>query len=741
MKGRADISQPAKTALATSASPALVQDDPLGSLNEAQREAVTTTEGYVRVVAGAGTGKTRTIACRFAYLVNDLGILPGNILCVTFTNKAASEMRARIRRMIGDASAGCINTFHGLCASILREDGHALGYPKRFLVLDNADIDAMLQAVYEERGFTARDMTFAQARDTIEVMKLSEHPRYHDDLVGMPSESLHAKSLAAESVREAIFYGYLYRQKKCFGLDYNDLIVLVLRIFATDPAIRLKWQRRLEYVMVDEFQDIDGLQHRLMEALTAYHGNLFVVGDPDQTIYSWRGADVRYLLDFDKRFPRVRTIMMLDNYRSSQRVIAAANALIGMNRDRISKDLVPTRSLAGAAVWHHARSANDEAAWIVDGVRALHRAGVAYRSIAILYRAHHASRCIEDALTAAEVPHTVASGAPFFERREVKDALSYLRLLAFKDDLSFERVVNVPKRNLGRRRMAYVRDEAARRGCSLYEALRESLDADVFKGTQARQLVSLVERLSDGLAARPASDVLSSVLEESGYERMLRTEGAQDRLDNLAELKQSLCEFEASCGEEFPLEDYLARAALLSSADAAGFGADKVKLMTVHAAKGLEFDHVFLCSFSEGVLPSRKVRTRAGMEEERRLAFVAMTRARDGLYLTEAEGRGIEGGPRYPSRFLLDIGEGLLACSDVPEELLADARTAYALSDRWIADLERDAAFGLGERVRHPAFGIGTVDAVDEAKRAYVVRFDGLDTPRAISFRAKLSRA
>ena len=711
-------------------------------LNAAQREAVTTTEGHVRVIAGAGTGKTRALTERFAYLVNELGIMPGNILCATFTNKAAGEMRRRIRRLTGDNDTGYINTFHGFCVSVLQEDAHALQYPKSFLVLDNADIDAMLQVVYEERGLTLRDMTFSKARDMIEIVKLKERPGYYRDMLAMPLEDLRRKYLDAEAAKDIIFYGYLYQEKKCFGLDYNDLIVFVLYLFEQNPAIRSKWQRRLEYVMVDEFQDIDGLQHELMEVLAGYHKNLFVVGDPDQTIYTWRGADVRYLLDFDKRFPGTHTVMMLENYRSAPRVVAVANSLIEKNRERMPKRLVAVRSTHGPTVWHHAKSAADEAAWIAQGALALHGEGVAYRDMAVLYRAHYASRPVEEALLRAEVPHVVHSGVPFFGRREIKDALSYLRLVAYRDDLDFARVANVPKRNLGQRRMAFLRQQADERGCSLYEALALAADDDLFKRTKARQLLDLIERFRASCEGRPVSEVLAAVLSESGYERMLRTEGSQERLDNLAELKQSVYEFESTCGEEVTLEHYLSHVALLTNADAMDDAQDKVRLMTVHAAKGLEFRHVFLCSMSEGVLPSRKTSTPQGMEEERRLAFVAMTRARDGLYLTEAEGRSHEGAPRYPSRFLLDIDPAALEFSDKPSgPQMADARAAYALTDRWIADLVRDARFAGGDRVVHAVFGIGRVAAVDTGKRAYEVEFDDMDTPRTISFKAKLEQA
>lgn len=711
-------------------------------LNAAQLEAVTTTEGYVRVIAGAGTGKTRTLTERFAYLVNELGILPGNILCVTFTNKAANEMRNRIKRLTGGNDTGYINTFHGFCVSVLREDGHEIQYPKSFLVLDNGDIDAMLQILYEERGLTLRNMTFSQARDMIEMQKLVERPEYYRDMLSLSLEELYKKYWAATKPHDIIFYGYLYQEKKCFGVDYNDLLVFVLYIFARNPEIRLKWQQRLEYIMVDEFQDIDAIQYQLMEVLAAYHKNLFVVGDPDQTIYTWRGANVRYLLDFDERFQGTHTVMMLENYRSVPQVLDVANSLIAKNKERIPKDLVAVRKDHGPTVWRHAKSSAEEAQWIAQGVQSLHKAGVPYRAIAVLYRAHYASRSIEEAFLKARIPHTIYSGVPFFGRKEVKDALSYLRMIAYQDDLSFARVVNVPKRNMGKRRMTFLREEAENRDCSLYEALQLTIENEIFKGTKAKEFVALVEEFRHSYEGRPVSEVLSALLNESGYEKTLRTEGGQERLDNLAELKQSIYEFETTCGEEVTLEQYLSQIALLSNLDAFDDAQDKVRLMTIHSAKGLEFPHVFLCSMSEGILPSRKTMTFEAMEEERRLAFVALTRARDGLYLTEAEGTGHENMPRYPSRFLLEIDPATLEFSNPPTEVqMQQARSAYGFTDKWIADMSAAPEFSVGDRVVHSVFGKGEIQDIDREKRAYVIQFDSLPTARALSFRVKLERA
>ncbi|MBR1496366.1 MAG: UvrD-helicase domain-containing protein [Oscillospiraceae bacterium] len=712
----------------------------LEGLNAAQRRAVTTTEGFVRVVAGAGSGKTRALSTRFAYLVNELGIPPGNILCVTFTNKAAEEMRQRIHRLTGDNDTGYICTFHSFCVSVLQEDGHAIGYPRSFLVLDNADIDDMLRVIYEERGLSLRDMSFRDARDMFEIEKLLKRPEYYLDLVNLSLEGLHEKYASAAGTKDTLFYGYLYQQKKCFGLDYNDLLTLTLYIFREYPAIRQKWQERLEYMMIDEFQDIDAPQYELMEVLCAFHKNLFVVGDPDQTIYTWRGANIRYLLDFDKKFPGTKTVMMMENYRSTPQIIHAANSLISRNKTRMEKDLIPTLPDGPSVLCHHAETAAREAEWIAEQIKALAGAGVAARDIAVLYRAHYLTREVEDALRRADIPYALYSGVPFYSRAEVKDALSYLRMAVYRDDLSFRRVANTPKRNLGRRRMRFLEDYAAKNGVNLYESLRLTLDDAAFKGTKAAGFVELVERFSAAVSnGRPASELLGALLDRSGYEQMLRTEGSRERLDNLAELKQSVYDYETNCGEEATPEHYLAHVALFTSGDEADRG-ERVKLMTVHAAKGLEFPYVFLCGLNEGVFPSRKVNSLQGMEEERRLAFVAMTRAEKRLFLSDAEGWSPEDrSPRYPSRFLLDIAPPLLEFTRRPKDsLIRAARDYIEVSTSYLPENLALRCFEPGQRVRHSVFGLGVVLRADPERGVHLVQFEGMSSPRSISFKAKL---
>lgn len=712
----------------------------LQGLNASQLEAVTSTEGFIRVIAGAGSGKTRALARRFAYLVNEIGILPGNILCVTFTNKSANEMRQRIHNLTGDNDTGYISTFHSFCVSVLQEDSHALQYPKSFLVLDNSDIDSMLKIIYEERGLTLRNMTFSKARDMIEIRKLIKEPKYYLDMLNMSLDTLRQKYLTATEPSDIIFYGYLYQEKKCFGLDYNDLIKFTLYIFEQNEAVKIKWQQRLEYIMIDEFQDIDELQYKLMSVLCGYHKNLFIVGDPDQTIYTWRGANVRYLLDFDKIFPSVKTIMMMQNYRSTPQIVSVVNDLIDKNKFRIKKNLMPTIADGMKVICHHADTSEREAMWIAEQIQALHGEGTSYREITVLYRAHYITRIVEEVFLREKIPYAIYSGVQFFNRMEIKDALAYLRLIAYKDDLAFLRVVNVPKRNLGERRIKFLQEYAVKHQCSLYISLETNLDNEIFKGTKAAQFVALIENFAANYAERQISELLAAILNESGYEKMLRTEGSQERLDNLAELKQSVYEYETSCGEESTLEHYLSHVALFTNNDAAD-NSDKVKLMTVHSAKGLEFPYVFLCAMNEGVFPSKKTDTIQKMEEERRLAFVAMTRAQKGLYLSEAEGRNFDGSPRYPSRFLLDIEPALLDYTQKPQEgLIRETKDYLVINERYLDDEENQLSLAVGQRVKHNIFGSGTVVDVDLIKAAHLVKFDNIDTPRSISFRAKLEK-
>ncbi|MFR5422174.1 MAG: ATP-dependent helicase [Oscillospiraceae bacterium] len=520
-------------------------------------------------------------------------------------------------------------------------------------------------------------------------------------------------------------------------MDYNDLLKFTLYIFEQDADIRLKWQQRLEYIMVDEFQDIDEPQYTLMQVLCGYHHNLFVVGDPDQTIYTWRGANIRYLLDFDQVFPGTRTILMMENYRSTPQILSVANSLIAKNTDRMEKSLLPTLPDGAPVRLHHARSAADEAAWMAAQMQALHDGGTPYRDMTVLYRAHYLTRTVEEVLQREKIPYTIYSGVQFFGRAEIKDALSYLRMIACQDDLSFLRIVNQPKRNIGERRRRLLQEQAAQEGCSAVHGPAPQCRHGALRG-RVRHASSRSSMPFRPTAPAGPFEVLSAILHESGYEAMSARRAVRSGW-TIFELNESVYEYETTCGEECTLEHYLAHVALFTNADA-GDSSDRVKLMTVHTAKGLEFPHVFLCAMNEGLFPSKKIRTLPAMEEERRLAFVAMTRAEQGLYLSEAAGRNFDGTDRYPSRFLLDIAPGLLEQSGERDDMLLDnARSYIAISERTLRGSADAAAFRPGQRVRHSILGTGTMLELDEAKQAWLIRFDGLPTPRRISFRARLT--
>ena len=709
--------------------------DVLKDLNEEQLQAVTSTEGYIRVIAGAGSGKTRALTHRFAYLVNEIGISPGNILCVTFTNKAAAEMRKRIHEMTRDTDTGYVCTFHSFCVTVLQEDSHAIGYPKSFMVLDNGDIDEMLRMIYEERNLSMKDMTFAKARDMFEIRKGVNEPHYYLYLIQNSTEQLYERYMSSTKLEDILFYGYLYQQKKCLGLDYNDLIFLTLHIFHEFPDIQLKWQKRLQYIMIDEFQDIDPPQYELMESLCSYHNNLFIVGDPDQTIYTWRGAKIGFLLNFDRRFDNVKTIMLMKNYRSTPEILNCANDLIDHNKNRMKKNLIPVLPSGRKPLFFHGRNPKEEAEWIVNKISELVRQEVAYRDITVLFRAHYLSRSLEEELIRKKVPYRITSGSQFFERKEIKDAICYLRMAVYQDDLSFTRTVNVPKRNVGARRMKMLKEYAESHHVTLYQALKENLDMDLFTGTKAKEYVDLIDYFSTHMDDSPVSKILTDMLDRSGYEKMLRTEGAQDRLDDLAELKQSIYEWETTVGEEVDMASYLRHIALFTNSDISD-QEDKVRLMTIHVSKGLEFPYVFICGMSEGIFPSSKVKSEDGMEEERRLAFVAMTRCEKGLYLSDGDQRKT-GDNLFVSRFVLDVDPAYVDyVKPMDEDAVRRNHEYIEKSEQTLLPDEEDFPLKAGDRVRHRVFGMGTVEKVDFQEEAVFVKFDTLTTVRALALSA-----
>lgn len=711
-------------------------DNFIDELNEQQKEAVTTTEGYVRIIAGAGTGKTKALTYRYAYLVDELGISTSNILCVTFTNKAAREMSKRIRQMIGDSDTGYICTFHGFCVKLLREDIHAINYPQNFVVMDSEDTEDILKTVYENAHIQSRTYTFDMARDHISAMKNEmQHIAY---LADISNDRLLADYEKASDIPEKVFLGYLYEQKKVYGLDYDDLITIALHILRTDAEKCHKWQERMMYVMVDEFQDVSGNQYALAEILSGYHRNLFIVGDPDQTIYTWRGARIEYILEFDKNHENTQTIFLDTNYRSTPDILAVSNSLIEKNRNRLPHRLVAVKPSEARPLYVHSRTTGDEAQWVTNEIKRLVEAGTKYSDIAVLYRSHFVSRSIEEAFIKTKIPYILYSGTEFYKRKEIKDVLAYLRMVAYADDLSFCRVINEPKRNFGKKRMSMLKSYCETHRCSLYSGLQDLLEEKTVKSTGASAFVDIIENFRKTYKEKSLSDLVMELMAATGYEAMLRQAGEQERLDNLAELKQSIDEYEKTSGEENTLEEYLQSIALYTNNDREK-DKDSVTMMTIHTAKGLEFPYVFVCGVNEGIFPSKHVDTEAMLEEERRMAYVACTRAERGLYISDAEGLNYDDSFRYPSRFIFNIDRDTIAyVNELPQRLVDDTKSYIAAKEAHI--YPPDTELKPGDRVKHKVFGEGTITGIRGDIGCYVIKFDKMATERNLKIGIALER-
>lgn len=711
-------------------------DDYLAALNERQLEAVTTTEGYVRIIAGAGTGKTKALTYRYVYLVNELGISTSNILCVTFTNKAAREMSKRIRQMIGDSDTAYICTFHGFCVKLLREDIHAINFPQNFVVMDGEDTEEILKTVYENAHIQSRTYTFDMARDHIAARKTHmDHIPYLEEL---GNERLLADYESATAVEDKVFLGYLYEQKKVYGLDYDDLITIALHILQTDETKRVKWQERMMYVMVDEFQDVSGNQYELAEILSGYHRNLFIVGDPDQTIYTWRGAKIEYILNFDVEHEDTKTVFLDVNYRSTPEILAVSNSLIEKNKKRLPNRLVANGDSGAKPLYIHSRTTGDEAQWMTAEIQKLISTGNSYSDIAVLYRSHFVSRSIEEVFIRSKIPYTLYSGVEFYKRKEIKDVLAYLRMIVYSDDLSFRRVINEPKRNFGKKRMSLLKAYADSHRCSLYNALLDLLEEKSVKTTGATAFVDIIEGFKKTYKEKKLTDLVTEILEQTGYEVMLRQSGEQERLDNLAELKQSIDEFEKTSGEENTLEEYLQSIALYTNSDKEQ-DKETVKMMTIHTAKGLEFPYVFVCGVNEGIFPSKHVDTEDMLEEERRMAYVACTRAERGLYISDAEGLNYDDSFRYPSRFIFNIDRDAIDyVNELPQRLVDDTKSYIAANEARI--YPSDTELKPGDRVRHKVFGEGVITDIRGDIGCYVIKFDKVATERNLKIGTGLER-
>jgi DNA helicase II / ATP-dependent DNA helicase PcrA len=676
----------------------------LAELNPAQREAVLATEGPVLVVAGAGSGKTRVLTYRIAHLVAACGVKPHEILAITFTNKAAGEMKSRLEGVLGDvAHRMWVMTFHAACGRILRREAPRLAYKSNFTIYDQADQVRVVKAIVEEEGWDPKRFVPRGIHAQISNAK--------NQLVG-PDEYANRVGSFYEQTVAAVYDRYQRRLHASNAMDFDDLIMQTVEILERFPEAREKWQKAFRYVLVDEYQDTNHAQYRLLQLLAGKHGNVFAVGDPDQSIYAFRGADIRNILEFERDFGGAQTIALEQNYRSTNAILRAANAVIAHNRERKPKNLFSELGEGDPVQVIEVEDEHAEARYVAAEIAGLVEHGLAGAEIAVFYRTNAQSRVLEDVLVRQEIPYQVIGGPRFYERAEVKDAVAYLQVIDNPfDGVSLARIANRPRRGIGDASIARIQAFADAQGISLFEAFGRADEAGVgaapLKAVQ--RFHTLMQSLMSGALERPVPELMEDVLERSGYLESLRAERtveAQGREENLMELVGVTREYQESAPEP-SLSEFLQQISLFSDQDALEDESSRVTLMTLHNAKGLEFRAVFLVGMEEGVFPHARSVEEQGVEEERRLAYVGLTRAQERLVLVHAASRSLWGGRDYrsPSRFLEELPEDEIE----RERLRPTSWSGYGAPRASLAPSGPAPSLSTGDSVRHSTLGEGVV--------------------------------
>ncbi len=702
----------------------------LADLNPPQREAVRHREGPLLVIAGAGSGKTRVLTHRIAYLLATGAARPGEILAITFTNKAASEMRERVEALVGRATrAMWVTTFHSSCARMLRADAERLGYSRSFTIYDESDSLRMLKRCLNELGVDPKRFPPRAIRAQISGAK--------NKLVDAAAYAESQGSVFEEVVAE-VFPLYEKRMLAANAMDFDDLLVRTVNALELFEEVRERWRRTFRHVLVDEYQDTNHAQYRLLQLLCAEHGNLMVVGDEDQSIYGFRHADIRNILDFERDFPEAEVVKLEQNYRSTQTILSAANAVVSRNRERREKRLWTEEAGGEPVQLVEVGDEHEEARWVAGEIQRLgEEEGVPREGVAVFYRTNAMSRVLEDTLVRFELPYQVIGGTKFYERAEIKDAVAYLSLLVNpSDQVSFARVVNAPRRGIGNTSQGRIASHANTTGRPIWEVVG-SIEEVPGLGAAAVKAIGRFHEMVESLAERarggaPVAEVLEATLSESGYLEALeaeRTVEAEGRIENLEELVGVAAEFDANReleGEEAdlaPLEEFLQQISLYTEQDGLREEEALITLMTLHNAKGLEYDTVFIVGCEEGSFPHARALEEGGEEEERRLCYVGITRARRRLYMTWARERRLFGRAEHnvPSRFV----------DELPEELTERQGRPAGAATRWDAPqlagatpVDPGPALELqtGDDVVHASFGDGVVTGV-EAGGVVIVRF------------------
>ena len=735
------------------------------TLNAEQREAVFHTEGPLLILAGAGSGKTRVLTHRIAYLIEEKGINPWNILAITFTNKAAGEMRERVDDIVGFGSESIwVSTFHSTCVRILRRHIDRLGYDNNFTIYDSDDQKTLMKDVckllqidtktYRERTILSAISSAKDEMVTPEEYELNAYGEF-------------SKKKIAEAYKE-----YERQLKANNALDFDYLLVKTVQLFQTQPEILEYYQDRFRYIMVDEYQDTNTVQFKLISLLAAKYKNLCVVGDDDQSIYKFRGANIQNILSFEKEFEHTKVIKLEQNYRSTSTILDAANAVIKNNVGRKAKSLWTENGEGEKIQFRQFDTAYDEAEYIVGDIRErVDNGKAAYCDHAVLYRTNAQSRLFEEKMITANIPYKIVGGVNFYARKEIKDLLAYLKTIDNgKDDLAVRRIINVPKRGIGLTTVNRITEAAQQRGISFYEAL---CSADLVPGlgrsiSKLESFAAMIEYFRKEAEHLSITELMEEILTETGYVEELKAEGeeeAEARLQNIDEFLNKIAAYEESCEEELPtLSGFLEEVALVADIDSLDEESDYVVLMTLHSAKGLEFPYVYLAGMEDGIFPSYMTITAddpTEIEEERRLCYVGITRAKKELAMTCARRRMIRGETQYNkmSRFLKEVPPQLLSTGKIveKEELELPKQNSYVQAkqsfqakpfmiskpvQQFGVKSGEGLSYGVGDRVRHMKFGEGTVTAITEGGRDYEVSvdFDSAGTKKMFASFAKLQK-
>ncbi len=734
------------------------------TLNKEQREAVFYTEGPLLILAGAGSGKTRVLTHRIAYLIDEMGVNPWNILAITFTNKAAGEMRDRVDKIVGFGSESIwVSTFHSTCVRILRRYIDRLGYDTNFTIYDTDDQKTLMKDVCK--------LLQIDTKVYKERVLLSAISSAKNEFITPQEYELNAAGDFNRQKIAKVYWEYEKQMKANNALDFDDLLVKTVQLLQSQPDVLEYYQERFRYIMVDEYQDTNTVQFKLISLLARKHRNLCVVGDDDQSIYKFRGANIRNILDFESVFEDAHVIKLEQNYRSTETILNAANAVIANNVGRKAKALWTDKGEGDKISFRQFEDAFEEANYIANDIANHIKEGTrAYKDHAVLYRTNAQSRVFEEKFIVANIPYKIVGGVNFYARREIKDLLAYLKTIDNgRDDLAVRRIINVPKRGIGLTTINRVQDNAMGREVSFYEALRT---ADMIPGIgrsagKLESFVALIEHFKEKSKTMSISDLMQYVIDMTGYVEELKAEGdeeSQGRIENIDELLSKIVSYEEACEDHPTLSGFLEEVALVADIDSLDENSDYVVLMTLHSAKGLEFPEIYLAGMEDGIFPSYMTVTSddpTDIEEERRLCYVGITRAEENLTMTCAKRRMIRGETQYnkTSRFLKEVPVYLLSTGFVVEKPVYDTKKAepyvqakQAFKTKAFGITAPAKSFGVksgdglsydvGDRVRHLKFGEGLVTGIVEGGRDYevTVSFDNVGVKKMFASFAKLQK-